>query len=493
MGEIISDNTQLNSISAMRFVPEDLTGKLGNGGDMFLRSQGILSGISGITFSDNGNSGNVNILGDESLVVRNINFTASGQINIVLPSFDSFFDIPTLEGQRTQTLDINPENFSQSGNILISSPENISFDNTVFLSDANGSVPAGYIIVNAPGGVTLLNNSEINSNTNATGTGGSIIFNTPEITLESGTSITASTRDVGAGGSLIVNSESPLTIQGPGTLTVSSLGENSGPGGNLSVNAPQLFLNNGVTLAATTESTQGGGNIVLTVPGNLVMRRGSLINAESTNPIGGDSGSIFIDTNFLIAAPGENNDIIANAVGGIGGRIVVNAANIFNFSESRGFTTSQLRSNTTNDLSATSAFGIEGSVNLNVDANPSLEELPEDFVDASELIAETLCESGLDSEFTVSGRGGIPRSPTDSLGSLALWEDWVISADEDASANTFDTANIGIRAEEATPLVEAQGAVRGAGDRIYLLPNAPATTANAGAIAVGRFCDRQPS
>ncbi|MEM9504490.1 MAG: S-layer family protein, partial [Cyanobacteria bacterium P01_E01_bin.43] len=207
------------------------------------------------------------------------------------------------------------------------------------------------------------------------------------------------------------------------------------------------------------------------------------INAESTNAASGDGGNIFIDTGFLVSVPGDNNDIIANAVGGDGGRVEVNAVNIFGFSESQGLTTNELRANTTNDLSASSAQGVEGEITLNtlnLDPSRGLGTLPAGPIDASQLIDQTLCEAGQGSNFVVTGRGGLPSAPADALGAVTPWEDWSFAED-----TAFDLPSTALEIETTDlappPLVEAQGATRAEDGRIVLSAEAASVTPAASA------------
>ncbi|MDJ0593919.1 MAG: hypothetical protein QNJ72_28735 [Pleurocapsa sp. MO_226.B13] len=70
--------------------------------------------------------------------------------------------------------------------------------------------------------------------------------------------------------------------------------------------------------------------------------------------------------------------------------------------------------NNTNDIDASSEFGLDGTVAINeLDVNPveGLEELPTEVIDVTRLIAQSLCQQGDLSEFIVTGKGGIAPSP----------------------------------------------------------------------------------
>jgi filamentous hemagglutinin family protein len=365
--------------------------------------------------------------------------------------------------------------------LRLSGDGEISVSTTGLDSATQAAGDAGGFSINVPH--LIIDRVRLAASTQGDGDGGTSDIQATTVTFANNGEIAATTAGSGAGGSLTVSGNSPLTLQGNGRLTVASLNANSGVAGNLNVNnASELFLRDGIELSVNSASSAGGGNIVIDVDGTLLMTGGSYINATSTNPNAGDGGNVTINLRdgFLIAPPGQNNDIIANAVGGNGGRVEVNAINIFGFSESRGFTTNELRANTTNDLSASSAQGVEGEIALNVlnlDPSSGLGTLPEGPIDASQLIEQTLCEAGQGSNFVVTGRGGLPSVPTDALDVTVVWEDWQfmenIAAGETAAASNINSAG-GL----PNVLVEAQGARRAGNDRIILLADPATATPN---------------
>jgi len=225
---------------------------------------------------------------------------------------------------------------------------------------------------------------------------------------------------------------------------------NLGQGGTIRIEADQLNLSNSSILAETEGFTRGGdinlsasqltldnsnitvrslgsgdsGSINIDSSSALLLSNGSLIETNAGGS--GNGGNIAITTPFLIGLPGENSDIIANAMGGDGGRVDIAAQNLLNFQQRDAQTFSQLRSNLSNDISASSETGTDGTVTLDIpDLDPAndLALLPLDLVDSSELIERTVCSVSNKSEFRVTGRGGVPAGPTDTLSTLPVWED----------------------------------------------------------------------
>ncbi|NER84346.1 MAG: S-layer family protein [Leptolyngbya sp. SIO1D8] len=296
------------------------------------------------------------------------------------------------------------------------------------------------------------------------------------ITLTEGSFIQATTSSRAFGGNLTFETPGKLTIQGAGALTVESFvtptggvgAGDLGPAGNLTVQANSVALKDSTRFSAESASLQGGGNIAFNVGDDIILSGGSFINAESINPIGGDGGNVFINTDFLIALPNQNNDIIANAVGGNGGRVEINAFNIFGFTQQSGFTTEELRSNQTNDLSASSQFGVEGDIVLNVlDVDPArgLTELPADLADlANQIVAGCgLGNTDDQSQFVMTGRGGLPPGPSDLNTVNNVRVPWITYGDRD----TPTTAIAPPIAQES--LIEAQDMMIDANGNTYLV------------------------
>jgi large exoprotein involved in heme utilization and adhesion len=144
----------------------------------------------------------------------------------------------------------------------------------------------------------------------------------------------------------------------------------------------------------------------------LSLANNSLISAQAIGSANG--GNIDIDTNFVVAFPNQNNDIIASAEQGRGGNINIDARTIFGI-EPRNSTPT----NTSNDIDASSDFGLAGNISINApDVNPTrgLEEQPENLVEPEETVAQACSGDGNGTNsFTVTGRGGMPVDPTQPL------------------------------------------------------------------------------
>ncbi|OAB60428.1 hypothetical protein AY599_18970 [Leptolyngbya valderiana BDU 20041] len=175
-----------------------------------------------------------------------------------------------------------------------------------------------------------------------------------------------------------------------------------------------------------------------------ILRSGSFIetNAEGEFP----GGNITIDTGVLAAL--ENSDISANALNSAGGRVIIDAQGIFG---------TQFRNQLTpeSDITATSELGAEfsGTVELNtpnIDTTSGLVDLSANPVDAAAILATDPCATGRDSEFYITGRGGLPPNPESILPGNATWVD--LRSPHTATPELTSTPD-----DETAQLVEAQG------------------------------------
>jgi len=206
----------------------------------------------------------------------------------------------------------------------------------------------------------------------------------------------------------------------------------------------------------------------------LLLRQGGEIStsAGSRNQ-GGDGGNINIDTQFLVALPSENSDISADAYTGKGGNVQIMAQDIFG-------TQSRRKNTPQSDITASSELGIDGVVKINtpgIDPSRGLVALPTELVDASRLIAQNCSSDGsqVASTFTVTGRGGLPDNPSETLSSNAVWTDLRPNPNLAATSSSPAIAARGSH-PTAAPLVEAQGWVINDKGEIVLTASAPRVT-----------------
>jgi len=264
-----------------------------------------------------------------------------------------------------------------------------------------------------------------------------------------------------------------LIIRDGAEVTVN--GEKLSAAGNLNVDADFIWLNNGSRISATTLAGTEG-NITLQTQ-NLLLQNQSQI---STNAENANGGNITIDTDTLVAL--KNSDISANAQAGAGGRVTVNTLGIFG-------TKFRERLTPESDITATSALGPEfsGIVNINIqaiDPNQGLIQLPENFAEPNNQIV-TACGVEQGNSFVITGRGGLPEDPIQTLRGRTLWQDLrTLGLNDDGDGgDRGDRGDGGDRevsekspSDHRAPIVEAQGWIINSQGQVELVAHVPNVT-----------------
>ncbi|MBD2040843.1 filamentous hemagglutinin N-terminal domain-containing protein [Microcoleus sp. FACHB-672] len=371
------------------------------------------------------------------------------------------------------------------GNVVINASESIEINGV----SADGSItsgpgtttftgsPAGNLTISSPN-IKISDGAIVSSATLGSGSGGTIRVNASEllelvgispITGLPATLVTSSGRaDLaqlvasGAGGDLQINAGSVIVRDGA-ALDVRSFG--TGDAGTLDINAQSVRLERQGTLNAAT-TTGAGGDIQIRTQ-DLQLRQGSRITTDAGNT---DGGNITLGTETLVAL--ENSDITANAQEGFGGRVSITSQGIFGI-QFRDVLTPQ------SDIAATSNLGPQftGTVEINtpnVDPASGLIELPARPTDPAQISAGCAKQGN---SFTITGRGGLPSEPTQTLAGTAVWRD-LRPVGEFARGETREQASITNApvSNPPSPLVEATGWTVNAKGHVELVAKAPNVT-----------------
>lgn len=386
--------------------------------------------------------------------------------------------------------------FGQGGNIAVNVGNapvfSVALEGSLIAVQSEKSGDAGDLTLNVR--QLTVQDSDITASTRS-GTGGDVLLQGLE-TLQMNRSRIAASTQTGEAGSLTVNANRLVKLGNRSQLSVEATGNNgqagdltintselvvqedaaatvssrAGLAGNLTVNANRVFLNQGGLTAETavSQDNQSGANLILNDLELLQMRNGSLLSAEAIDNANGGNVTIDAANGFVIAAPNQNNNIVANAEQGNGGEIQITTQGIFGFEEGR--TTPP---NLTNDIDASSQFGVQGTVTINqpnVDPSRGLTELPTDVIDLANQINQvcpTPTISDQPSEFIVTGRGGLPPNPTTPLSGEALLADWVT-----LEPGTAISEQSTVSASDPL-LVEAQGWQIGAQGEVIFVAHVP--------------------
>ncbi|MHC5776866.1 two-partner secretion domain-containing protein [Nostoc sp.] len=360
----------------------------GNAGDVFVNGNSLLisdgASLSSVTFGS-GSSGKVTIQNKNTTVMGENPFGLYSNISITTFAIgntkDLILDTANLKILDGGTVGSSAFFIGNGGNVSINATESIAIS-----------------------GSSRNNKSSINSSSLHLNPQLRQVFRLPDI-------LTANAGNV----SVITPN---LTLTDGGTVSVTSQG--SGNGGSLNITANTIRLDRQGSIQAKTESGNGG-NIALEVGKLLVLRDNSAIAATAGG--NGNGGNININAPIIVGL--ENSDIIANAFNGNGGNINITTQGIFGL-KYRDRLTSE------SDITASSQFGVSGTVQVNtigIDPNSGLVELPANVTDPSQQIA-TGCAGSQGSSFVATGRGGIPENPTEQVTShvydglrLRTWAD----------------------------------------------------------------------
>ena len=337
------------------------------------------------------------------------------------------------------------------GDITLSAPQiRLADGGTISASSTSllpASGPAGDINVAASGSITITGASPTGasglfSTTAGTAPGGNITLAAPQIQLADGGTISASSTSLlppsGPAGNIDVTASESITITGASPTGASGLFSTTagtGPGGNITLRAPQIRLADGGTISASstggpsatagsiniifgglfvmdhasisTDSVQAdGGNITITSTGSLLHMIDSQITTSVRSGVGGGGnitlGSSGHPLDFIVL---DNSGIHADAFGGPGGNVSI-FANVM--LSSTPIATA---------VTASSALSAPGTVNINAvvtDVSGSLAELSTEVLEAAALLrascAARLAE-GKTSSLVVAGREGLPLEP----------------------------------------------------------------------------------
>ena len=386
-----------------------------------------------------GDAGNINIQATENITLNRGRLLVAAGRREINPAGDS--------GELTlQAPEITLTNFSflsasaplnstgEAGNITIDA-DNIAIAEGTFVTTlTENQADGGNIIINADN-LDLVRGGAIVSTTSGSGKAGSIALNIREnlnidgsnpverpdsiepfeeeflndLILATGLFANATDTATGDGGNITINTPVETQVINEGIISVSS--EGTGNGGDLTLTGNNLTLNNNGTIEAFTNNGTGG-NVNLAIADIILLRdNNNSISARASNQATG--GNVTIDTNFIVAFPNQNNDITANADLGDGGNINITAESLLGIEQR-----DSQPPNFTNDIDASSRFGLDGSVSIStpdVNQTQGVVELDSRVIEpqanVSQICSANNAQTG--SNLSVRGKGGIPHTPTD--------------------------------------------------------------------------------
>ncbi|MCY6491003.1 beta strand repeat-containing protein [Leptolyngbya sp. GGD] len=408
------------------------------------------SRISSSLLGGNGTAGEVSIRAAESLEIRGIN-PNGGITSAVLASIEA--------GARGQSGQITIE----TGSLILANGGSITSElagasNTFFGPRPGAQGTAGSITIRAKdvqvsdvkidGFSRSLTGITASLGNGAVGSGGTINLTADNLRVLNGGQITSAAEGQGAAGSIILQAKN-IDVQGvsqplsDGRIllsTISSAAAGSSAAGSVNLQADIIRVD-GAELSVSNRGTGDAGNLNLSA-GSILLKNGANLQAEVN---GGNQGNIQLQARELLLLR-QNSKIITSATGlSTGGNIAINAPNILglgnsdivaNAEQGRGgniqITTQNIlglqyrdRLTPENDITASSKFGINGTVQVNnagVDPNSGLIQLSTDILDPTQQITAT-CAANQGSSFVVTGRGGVPINPMQDTRHDRTWND----------------------------------------------------------------------
>ena len=454
---------------------------IGSGDDLNIRA-GSLSVTNGAYLSAStlgqGNAGSVNINARDS-----VSFKGASSNGLPSAAFSTVQDTAVGNGRginiTTRSLSLSDGAYlnastrgqGDGGNITLNTHTLEAANGGQVLTTSRSNGTAGNITVSATDSITISSSDPTyftrlaqRENLRVYEVSGEVLGLREQVDADAGPAsglfVSTFKNSTGRGGNLTI-ATGQLVVRDSAQVSASS--EGTGTAGNLEVAARSIRLDNQAIF--TSNTTAGQGNIFLSSK-DLVLRRGSNITTNAAGTAIG--GNITINTDVLVAL--ENSDITADAEEAFGGQVIINAQGIFG---------TQFRESKTpqSDITATSELGTQftGTVEINtpdIDPSSGLVSLPTIPIDTEVAQACTPGSSQANSKFVVTGRGGLPPTPTEALNPDAISVDWVTLQPE--SKNNYNAASsTSPTTLESKPIVEAQGWIINHKGEVVLTASAP--------------------
>jgi filamentous hemagglutinin family protein len=435
---LVADSFLLANKSALSAATKD-----GKGGDINIDAQTVQldRGLISASVSGKGTGGNINIKAQDLVSIIGTNYlqlktnffnpdkiTPEFLASLRLEQFTEGILAVTVGQGNAGVIDIQTANLEMKEGGLIA---------TV----TGNSGAAGFIDLDVSESL-LVNSSIISNNSLFLGAGGDVKVDTARLELLQGGQITATTLGQGNGGNVIINAQESVTITGnqginnPSNIAVAArpLPSITGNGGNLTINTPQLLIDDLGTIATDSSGSGDAGSLEVNASDSIIIDNSGSIVADTQS---GRGGNIKLNTKNLIFG-GESSTTAASRGTGNGGNIAVQAENVL-IIESSSLTADAFMGMGGNiqidteglficnscQVTASSELGLDGRVDIDtlepttlinsLDISQQPTQPQEDVAVAcpSEPRKNT-------SQLTITGRGGLPNRPQELLNGRSL-------------------------------------------------------------------------
>ena len=324
-GEIslFASNGNIVTTGARRYLLATAISKLGEsgaGGDIKIVAKDQISNFEILTQSSTGQAGAVNIDGLGDLKITNVQISTSQDV-----SFDAPF---------TGRITFEVGKSGRSGDVAIANTVgSLTFDQATINTVTQSKDPAGNIIISSPTMITFQNNSNVIATTNAQGKAGDISINAPIVKINDNSKVLAETNGSGTGGNITINAPTSVDLTRIlNAFPVLSVQTNSaGKAGSIIINTPTLTLTDRARITATASATatnpNGGGSITLNASQmNLFGTVGIFAETQGISPAGTLRLNPYSNLGYLNIALAPNSQISASTSSiGNGGDLFVTA------------------------------------------------------------------------------------------------------------------------------------------------------------------------
>ena len=351
----------------------------GRGGDVTVNAGALALARGGVITSDTFGAGNG---GEIALTVRNA-LTIDGVNKGGLRNGVSSEAAPGSSGS--------------AGSVRVSAGSLSVLNGGTITSSTAGTGRGGAVQVTTPGALLLDGGrAEVFTGITASATGaqsgdaGTVTVNAGTVTVQGGAQVASATTGPGRGGDVGVTAGSVVRLNGPGPQ-VSAVSTGTGDAGSVAMAAPQVVLRDGASIS-TAALEANGGNITVGL-GDLLYLQQSAITTSVGGALG-NGGNIAAAPQLVVL---DRSVIQANAVGGNGGNVSVQA--------------SQLVQSFDSAITATSQRGVSGEILVAaqpLNLNGSLVVLAGELRAAAALLREGCAVRGASprSSLVAAGRGG---------------------------------------------------------------------------------------
>jgi filamentous hemagglutinin family protein len=430
--------------------------------------------------------------GNLSIATRNLNIQNFGRV--FTSSFDaSTFDFSILDPNvyppdaieriRNSVNTAAQGNFTQgnSGNLTVSATDSVSVANSGTLATLAFGQASGGLLFLETGQLTIEGDSVVSSSAFGQGDGGDIQLQLNSFNLTTSGLLASRSEGLGKAGDMLINVRDDLrSSQGDIVATSDQAG-----GGDINITARNIRLQDDSLISTSVfDSTGGGGNITINSETFVILGDTDIL----ANAAAGPGGDITINSPaFLIALFSTNQ---ATAVGRNPGDLtqfrgnnrVDISDNFVRIDDSDRIPIfgdfNQLRGNNRTDISTASQSGIDGIQRTSpINNTQPVAQAPLNLVNPEELIDRrcTPNSTAKNSSFTITGRGGLPPSPTDPLTNEEVWVEW-ITLEDTKQSNHQTVPNPNPSSSTPQTLVEAQGWEIDGDGKVILTAQAPNAT-----------------